>query len=470
MLMLTGASRLQEWKSLSSSPHAVHETASRNVDGEMWVFGGFSDKGDLPGDGAAVSIYNPKEDRWRVGPAMPYAVHHSFSGWEIQNPRRLVFLGGVIPSADGNHLKGEGNNGWLVLNLEPASDLSGPNPSPLIRRLRSKRAKKDGSSNRSSAALAWEVIPSRSDQPVGGLCHCTLVPIEGLYYCLVFTQDYVSHPDTAHFYQVDADRLSLKELPVFQDEWSTHVAMLADPVRGEVVLVGGRTGASHKAISHNQVRIFNIQALTWTRAPDVPTFPADSRASYQDPENPQRGLLFSGQCIQHYTTIRSILSFDLSSRPISFSVVGALPVSLYGPAIMRTGDSFIVACGSSAIGPNSRVHTYLWTPPLPLPELHRQGHPQRLPGTWEVLSAFFGRYDVTREISALVAAGPPSERNLLIDSRRPAMLKIAPGLAAMPSTPGETLIITFLYDGQVKLVICPPYELPWGIPCIVSFH
>lgn len=76
------------WSERSAAPVAATEVGAAWFDGRIWVVGGFAADGS-PLD--AVQLYDPVEDSWSTGPALPAGVHHAAV---VATDDALVVLGG----------------------------------------------------------------------------------------------------------------------------------------------------------------------------------------------------------------------------------------------------------------------------------------------------------------------------------------------------------------------------------------
>jgi Kelch motif len=89
-----------EWQALPDAPIARLEMATAAHDGRIWLAGGLSPTGEGLTD---VEIYDPADDSWTDGPALPIPLHHASLA---SDGARLVLIGGYIgssfsvPSAD----------------------------------------------------------------------------------------------------------------------------------------------------------------------------------------------------------------------------------------------------------------------------------------------------------------------------------------------------------------------------------
>jgi hypothetical protein len=78
----------EAWTTLAEAPLAVGEIDAAVFDGELWTVGGLTEDGSVTD---AVQIYDPAEDQWREGPALPDPVHHAAL---VATDTHLVVLGG----------------------------------------------------------------------------------------------------------------------------------------------------------------------------------------------------------------------------------------------------------------------------------------------------------------------------------------------------------------------------------------
>jgi hypothetical protein len=81
---------LGEWRRLSDAPVPLTEVAAATIDGRIWVAGGLTAEGR---GSTAVQIYDPAEDRWTDGPALPQPVHHSAL---VSDGTGLWLVGGYV--------------------------------------------------------------------------------------------------------------------------------------------------------------------------------------------------------------------------------------------------------------------------------------------------------------------------------------------------------------------------------------
>ena len=98
-----GSAQAEGWTTGAPMPAERSEVAVAEVDGTIYVVGGFSGATEL-------EIYDPAADRWRRGAAVPRALHHAAA---VGLNGRLFVVGGYV-------------DGWTpvasLYEYDPASD------------------------------------------------------------------------------------------------------------------------------------------------------------------------------------------------------------------------------------------------------------------------------------------------------------------------------------------------------------
>jgi hypothetical protein len=76
------------WEPAIDAPVALTEVAGAAHDGRLWIAGGYLADGSAS---AAVLVYDPTNEEWTDGPALPDAVHHAVL---VSTGDQLILLGG----------------------------------------------------------------------------------------------------------------------------------------------------------------------------------------------------------------------------------------------------------------------------------------------------------------------------------------------------------------------------------------
>jgi hypothetical protein len=78
------------WRRVADTPVALTEVAGAAHDGRMWIAGGYGPDGSAS---PAVLVYDPADDAWADGPALPTGVHHAVL---VSSGTELFLLGGFL--------------------------------------------------------------------------------------------------------------------------------------------------------------------------------------------------------------------------------------------------------------------------------------------------------------------------------------------------------------------------------------
>jgi hypothetical protein len=78
------------WERLADAPLALTEVAGIAHDGRMWIAGGYAPDGS---PSPAVLVYDPADQAWTDGPALPTGVHHAVL---VSSGTELLLLGGFL--------------------------------------------------------------------------------------------------------------------------------------------------------------------------------------------------------------------------------------------------------------------------------------------------------------------------------------------------------------------------------------
>jgi hypothetical protein len=184
-----------------------------------------------------VFSYDLGKRQWASVPSLPEVprrlpfstLHHMFNA-AIQWRGRAILFGGVLTGID--------NRSWhinepfdFVLRAEVGSGKS------------------------------WEV----RRELVGGMAHCSSLPLRGLFYCYICATGYVKV--APRFVSIDPETLAVAELPepgAGRELWS-HTSLVVDRAREGVLLVGGRT---HDSKTSGAMRFFSLQRRQWLEVPE----------------------------------------------------------------------------------------------------------------------------------------------------------------------------------------------------------
>ncbi len=410
---------------------------------ELWCISSF-------GSDEVVS-FSPQTQQWTKRPSLMDVAHHTFSSaFSVRQGSAILQVGG-LSSQNSPRFKTQ----WL--------DTSSDN----------------------TTEWAWQSgdnITNAHDQDVGGAVGCTTIPVHGLHFC-VFASDLFFTVDTPRFFSLCPVTLQFTSLPI-PAEIPTHPTLLADPIRGRVILLchRNRGPATNLAGSpSSKIHIYNVEKRAWVVSNDeLPEFmvSADARGFWQDE---MHGYFFGGQNDASRYVTDMIYKFSLSPDPSIESIAlepwSRLPhYGLLGPSIAHDpaqgSDQLYVIGGSNACGPHYRFDAWLWEKnkreTLTAYEVQRktQIDTRRAPRL-HVTAANFGRFDVTSEVQILLDAGWTNFRSMILPSLSlpekdqwvegswPFLVNLA-NRTYVTGHASQSLIITIQEeDGRRRLVLCP---------------
>ncbi len=88
------------WKSASAPPLEIHHFQPVMVENQIWLIGTMT--GEFPGETPleSVMIYEPDNDQWKTGPAIPKECRRGAAGCVLHSDGWIHVVGGII---DGHH-------------------------------------------------------------------------------------------------------------------------------------------------------------------------------------------------------------------------------------------------------------------------------------------------------------------------------------------------------------------------------
>jgi len=213
-----GGLEVDGWSLAASMPLARSEHAVAELDGKIWVLGGYP-PGRLPSN--LVQIYDPAANRWSLGPRLPQPIHHMMAA---AVGGRLYVIGGEIDGASTgrpeifvahNMVHDPAVGGWVQ---------RAPMPTPR--------------SGGGKAVLGGKIYVA-GGRPPGG--------------------------SAFEVYDPATDRWEkLPDLPTQRN----HLAMAA--VGGKIIVAGGRFGPGAGAERTDVVEIYDPKTRRWTRGAPLP--------------------------------------------------------------------------------------------------------------------------------------------------------------------------------------------------------
>ncbi len=320
-----------EWKRLPNIPKEQLEGSCLFHRQELWC---------VSGHNAAVVSFSPLTKEWKKRPRLLDKAHHTFSSaFSLANGTAILQVGGL----DSKNLP-TFKTQWL-----------------------------DTPNTNNSAEWAWQSgdkITNAHNQDIGGAVTCTTIPVNGLYFC-VFASDLFFYNDTLRFFSFSPDTLHFKSLPI-PAETPSHPVLLADPVRGRVLILCHRKRAGPtstvEGLPSAKIHIYHVEKATWTVSQyTLPEFMVlvDARGFWQDETH---GFFAGGQnSFTRYVT-DMIYKFTLSPDPLDDSIHiepwNRLPYALFGVSLVHDPsqgcDQLYVIGGSNAVGPSYSFQAWLW--------------------------------------------------------------------------------------------------------------
>ena len=213
-----GGLEVAGWSLAASMPLARSEHAVAELDGKVWVLGGYP-PGRLPSN--LVQIYDPAANRWSLGPRLPQPIHHIMAA---AVDGRLYVMGGEMDGAGTGRppifvaqtwMYDPAVGGWVVRAPMPTARSGG------------------------GAAVIDGKIYVAGGRPPGGSAFEVYDPA---------TNQWERLPD----------------LPSQRN----HLAVAA--VNGRIIVAGGRTGPGANAERSDVVEIYDPATRRWTRGASLP--------------------------------------------------------------------------------------------------------------------------------------------------------------------------------------------------------
>ena len=371
------------WRRVAELPIILVESSCVFHKDELWCCGGYQND--------RCCSFSPITEKWTRRQSLPQATHHLFNSFMSLYPNQdaLLLLGGITsdPDAGVKHIQ--------YLDTSP-----------------------------NTTNKEWVHRPDVTDLDLGGMISCTVLSIDDWHYCHIGTDPH-HYIDESRFYAFNVKTFQFRVLTVPPDLVS-HAALVADPTRGRVLLLGYRSRSpvtTHMGLSSRDIHYYDIASNSWNEVDPVgqidERMPAlEARAFYHHQSTlygylaggQNNGLMYVSDLVYKFT-----LSPDPSDRAVRFERWSRLPrQGGFGAALEEVppgSGKLMYVGGSKSVGAFESHEVFVWDqsrdPSLRATELER--HP---PGTTkaefrriQVELATYGFHDVTEAVQKLVDEG-----------------------------------------------------------------
>jgi N-acetylneuraminic acid mutarotase len=262
------------WSMGTSMPLARSEHAVAELDGKVWVLGGYP-PGRLPSD--LVQVYDPATSRWSLGPQLPQPIHHTHAA---AVGGKLYVIGGELHGASTGRPEVFVANTWV----------------------------------HDPAAGGWVArAPMPTARSGGGKA-----VIDGKIYVAG------GRPPAGHAFEVyDPATDTWEKLPDLPTQ-RNHLAMVA--IDGKIFVVGGRTGPSAMAERVDVVEIYDPATRRWTRGAPLPA----PRGGITGAVNAGCMFVFGGEGERTHVLGLTPTVYGYDPRSNRWTTLPNLPIAIHG--------------------------------------------------------------------------------------------------------------------------------------------
>ncbi|WP_122467958.1 Kelch repeat-containing protein [Brevundimonas lutea] len=301
---------VEGWSLGAAMPLARSEHAIAEMDGRMWVMGGYP-PGRLPSD--LVQIYDSRTYHWSLGPRLPQPMHHMMAA---SVDGRMYVIGGELDGASTGRPEVFVDTVWMH---DPAAG-------GWLERARMPTARSGG-----GKAVIDGKIYVAGGRPPGG----------------------------AAFEVYDPSTDSWERLPDMPTQ-RNHLAMAA--IDGKVIVAGGRIGPGAGAERVDVVEIYDPATRTWSRGAPLPTAVGGITAAVH------AGCLFvfGGEGERSHVLGLTPTTYGYDPRADRWTRLADLPIAVHGLKGAAVFDGRIhLPGGAVTLGGNTGTNAMqVYRPPM----------------------------------------------------------------------------------------------------------